>query len=107
MRQEPDGASAPVDGDGAPPRHGSLRRKFAVDPGNDVGEIAVVAQEVHGCTDGGVDQPIGRRGHGERHVDRLEEIVTDHDLRTCGGVEPAQLRVAAEPAGHEVDAFEL
>ena len=46
-------------------------------------------------TDGGVDQPIGRLGHGERHVDCLEEIVTDHDLSTGGGVEPAQLRVVS------------
>ena len=106
-RGEPDGASAPVDGDGAPPRRGSLRREFAVNPANDVGEIAVVAQAIHGCTDGRIDQPTGRVGHGERHVDRLEEITTDHDLRTRGGVEPAQLRVAPEAAGHKVDALEL
>ena len=107
VRREPHGTSAPVDGDGAPPGHGSLRREFAVNPANDVGEVAVVAQEVHGHTDGGVDQAVGRLGHGERHVDRLEEIVTDHDLSTRGSVEPAQLRVAPEPAGHEVDALEF
>ena len=105
--RRPDGAPAAVDGDRAPPGHGSLRRKVAVDPGKDVGEIAVVAQAVHGRPDGGVDQPIGRLGHGERNVDRLEEIVADNDLSPCGGVQPAQLRVAPEPAGHEVDALEL
>ena len=33
--------------------------------------------------------------------------MTDHDFRARGGVQPAQLRVAPEPAGHEVDALEL
>ena len=99
--------SAPIDGDGTPPRNGSLRREFAGNPGKHLGEIAVVAQKIHGRTDSGVDQPIGRLGHGERHVDRLEEFTTDHDLRTRSSVEPAQLRVAPEPAGHVVDALEL
>ena len=31
----------------------------------------------------------------------------DHDLTAGGGVEPAQVRVAPEPAGHQVDALEL
>ena len=107
MRRQPDGPAAPVDGDGTPPGHRSLRRKFAVNAGKNLGEVAVVAQAVHGRTDRGVDQPVGCLGHGERDVDRLEEIVADHDLGTGGGIQPAQLRVAAEPAGHLVYAFEL
>ena len=62
-------------------------------------EVAVVAERDERGADRRIGEPAGPPGRGQRHADRLGQPVAEHEQPAPGVVQPAQLRIRAEPAG--------
>ena len=87
-----------------PPGEGMGFGQPALDPGCQLGEVAVVAEAAERGTDGDVHRAVRQGAGPQSDGNRLGQPFRDRHRPTSdplhGPLEDAQLRVRAEPAGH-------